>query len=193
MVAGASTRVGVDGPVEADAAALADLVATALRGHGRSVLRVRCGDFLRPRSVRLETGADDPDAGYERWYDAAGLRREVLDPLGPDGTGQVAATLWDAVRDRATREPRRPVAPGTLAVVDGPFLLRWELADAFDAVVHLDLSPAARRRRLPEAERARVDGAWQRYLDETWPASRATYVVRHDHPARPALVLPDSG
>ena len=96
--------------------------------------------------------------------------------------------LWDAERDRSARASRVPAAPGTVVVVDGPYLLRWELADAFDLVVHLDVSPAALARRCPAADLARVAGSWARYLDETDPAERASYVVRLEDPRHPALV-----
>lgn len=159
-----------------------------MREAGRPLLRVSAHDFLRPRSVRLEHGPDDVDTGYERWFDHAALRREVLDPLGPDGGLAWLPSLWDADADRATRAPRRTAVPGSVAVVDGPFLLRWELVDAADVAVHLVVSPAARARRLPATDRVRTDGAWQRYTDETDPASRADVVVTFDRPAHPAVV-----
>ena len=140
-------RVGVDGALAADTAPLADAVAAAVADAGRPVVRVSREDFLRPRSVRLELGADDVDAGWERWYDDGALRREVLDPLGAGGSMQLLPALWDAERDRSVRAARLPPRPGTVVVVDGPYLLRWELADAFDLVVHLDVSPAALARR----------------------------------------------
>ncbi len=182
-------RVAVDGAVDADSRAMADGVAAHLIDLGRPVLRVHANDFLRPRSVRLEHGEDDPDSGYERWVDHLALQREVLDPLGPDGDGWWLPDLWNPSTDRATRSPRRAAPPGSVVVVDGPFLLRWEIADAFDVTAHLQTSAAAVERRVPEADRARVTGAWQRYLDETWPHDRADLVVRADHPERPALVL----
>ena len=162
----------------------------ALSAAGRTVLRVSAEDFLRPRSVRLEHGADDPDAGYERWYDTSALLREVLDPLAPGGSGQWLPALWDAAADRATRAPRRPAPPGAVLVLDGPFLLRWELSGALDAVAHLQTSPAAQRRRLDPGDAVRVPGAWERYLAETDPASRADVLVRCEDPRHPALVLP---
>jgi hypothetical protein len=74
-------------------------------------------------------------------------------------------------------------------VLAGRFLLRPDLADALDLVVHLQTSPDAQRRRLTDDdERARAVPAWQRYLRECDPASAADLVVRHDHPRRPALV-----
>ncbi|GAB3687890.1 nucleoside/nucleotide kinase family protein [Angustibacter aerolatus] len=189
-------RVGVDGAVPGDAAALADDVHDRLRALGLPTARVRQRDFWLPRSQRLELGADDPDARWERWQDDAALRREVLDPLGPGGGMQWLPTLRDPSTDRSTRAPRRPAAPGTVVVVDGRFLLRWETADAFDAVVHLRTAGATQRRRLHEqedaVEAAAAPPSWQRYLDETWPEQRAWLVVRHDHPARPAVLAVDA-
>lgn len=167
-----------------DGARLADDVAGLLRTAGLAVLRASREAFVRPRSIRLEHGAD-PDAPWERWYDDAGLRRELLDPLGPRGSMQAARSLWDARTDRATREPRREAPPGAVAVVDGPFLLRWELADAFDLVVHLQTSAAA------IARRGGPGPSWARYLDEVDPAARAWLVVRHDDPRHPAVVHQD--
>ena len=181
---GGGVRVGVDTPVGPDGARLADDVTALLRTAGLAGLRASRDAFVRPRSVRLEHG-EDPDAPWERWFDDPGLRRELLDPLGPGGTMQAACSLWDPVTDRATREPRRPTPPGAVVVVDGPFLLRRELADAFDLVVHLQTSAAA------IARRGGPGPSWARYLDEVDPAARAGIVVRHDDPRHPALVHRD--
>ena len=172
-----------------DTSGVADAVAAAVSAAGRPVARVRAGDFLHPRSVRLEHGADDPDAGYERWVDHQGLRREVLDPMGPGGALTWLPTLRDPLADRATRALPVHAVPGTVVVVDGPFLLRWETADAFDLSVHLDVSPAALGRRLPASDVTRVTGAWELYTSQTRPADRADLVVRYDRPAHPAVAL----
>lgn len=186
-------RVGVDGAIGGDSGWLADAVADAVGAAGRPVARVRRADFLRARSVRLELGANDPDAGWERWYDDAALRREVLDSLRPGAASAAPLpawlpALWDEERDRSVRADRRVAAPGQVVVVDGPYLLRWELADALDLVVHLETSDAALARRVASAELVRVTGSWRRYVDETAPAERASYVVRLEDPRHPALV-----
>ena len=186
---GRCARVGVDGAVPTDTSTVADAVAAAVAASGRPVARVSAADFLRPRSVRLEHGVEDPDAGYERWVDHQGLRREALDPMGPGGALTWLPTLWDAEADRATRAVPVRAVPGTVLVVDGPFLLRWETADALDLTVHLDVSPPALARRLPTADVGRVTGAWERYAAETWPADRADVVVRYDRPAHPAVAV----
>ena len=73
---------------------------------------------------------------------------------------------------------------GTVVVVDGPFLLRRELAGGFDLTVHLQTSAAAIARRGSS-----LGASWQAYLDDADPAASASFVVRHDDPRHPALVV----
>jgi hypothetical protein len=154
--------------------------------RGRTAYIVDVRDFLRPASVRLERGRDDPDAFYEDWIDYDGLRREVLDPLDGGAPGRILPTLWDASRDRASRAPYVEVPGDAVVVVVGWFLLgRWL---PFELCVHVALSPAARRRRVPEGDAARELPAWDRYDAEVSPASCADLVVRADDPAHPALI-----
>jgi hypothetical protein len=181
-------RMGIDGPVADDAHALADAVAAELVRRAVPVARVCADDFLRARSLRWERGADNPEAFGEGWYDLGTLRREVLDPMEP---GRAVRTwlprLRDPVTDRPYREPRREAPASMVVVLDGRFLARWEIADAVDVRVHLDVSPAARARRVPGPEQARVLPAWADYLQWYQPAASATLVVRYDRPGHPAI------
>jgi hypothetical protein len=178
-------RVAVDGPPAAAPGDLADALVDPVRAAGRPALRVRAEDFLRPASVRLEFGRTNPDAYYEGWLDEAGLRREVLDPAGPGGTGRVLPTLWDAAADRASRAPYRTLAHGTVVLVSGAFLLGGGLP--FDLTVHLALSPAALLRRTPDDQRWTLP-AFDRYAAEVAPDTFADVVVKVDDPRHPALL-----
>ncbi|MFI2713700.1 uridine kinase [Micromonospora sp. NPDC018662] len=178
-------RVAVDGPPAAAPDALAAALVDPLRAAGRPALHVRAADFLRPASVRLEQGRTNPDAYYEGWLDEPGLRREVLDPAGPDGTGRVLPSLWDADADRASRAAYQELPAGGVVLVSGALLLGGTLA--FDVAVHLVLSPAALVRRTDPAWRWTLP-AFARYADEVDPASFADVVVRADDPRHPALV-----
>ncbi|WP_240687384.1 uridine kinase [Amycolatopsis suaedae] len=177
-------RVLVDGAVDTEA--VVNPLAILLRLHGHPVHVVSTRDFLRPASLRFERGRTDPDARYTDWLDVGALRREVLGPLEPGGTGEVLPTLWDPVRDRATRQPRVPLVPGGVAVVHGELLLGNGLPA--DLSVHLSLSPAALARRLPEDEHWALP-AYARYESEVDPAAVADVVVRMDDPRHPALKL----
>ena len=182
----ARLRVAVDGADAADPAALADALVDPLRVRGRSAVRVRTDDFLRPASLRLEFGRTNPESFYLGWLDEAGLRREVLDPAGPGGSGRIVTRLWDARTDRATREPYRELPPDAVVIVSGPLLLGSGLP--FDATVHLHLSAAALERRTEPEQRWTLP-AFARYGAEVDPAAFADLVVRLDDPRRPAVVV----
>ena len=182
----AALRIAVDGPPVAAPEVLAQEVATRLPALGRPAVVVPAAGFLRPASVRLEHGRTDPDARYDDWLDTRALAREVLDRVGPRGSGEYLPALWDTVRDRAARLDREPVPPRAVLLVPGALLQGAGLA--FDAVVHLRVSPAARRRRTPP-ELAWELPAFDRYDDEVDPVALADAVVLADHPDRPALLL----
>ncbi|HEV7656379.1 MAG TPA: hypothetical protein VGP36_16825 [Mycobacteriales bacterium] len=180
-------RVAVDGHPAAAPAALADALVDPLRLAGRPVLRVGSDWFLRPASVRLERGRTDPDAFYDDRLDAAALRREVLDPLGPGGSGSYLPTLWDPTTDRATRAAYVAAPPKAVLIVDGTLLLGQGLP--FDLTVHLRLSAGARERRTDESARWMLP-AYTRYEQEVGPESVADVLIRVDDPRHPALSFP---
>jgi hypothetical protein len=179
-------RVAIDGAPAARPEDLADALVDPLRVRGRPAVRIAADDFLRPASVRLEYGRTNPDAFYSGWLDEAALRREVLDPAGPGGSGRIVIRLWDARTDRATREPYTPLPPTAVVLVSGPLLLGAGLP--FDATVHLEVSAAALERRTDPDARWTLP-AFARYRAEVDPASFADVVIRLDDPRRPALVL----
>lgn len=182
---GRRARVAIDGAPAARPGELADALVEPLRLRGHPVLRVPADGFLRPASVRLEYGKQDPDAYHDLWLDDGALLREVLDPLEPGGSGRVLPSLRDPVADRATRAPYTELPPGGVLIVDGPLLLgRWL---PFELTVHLMLSPAALARRTP-AELAWTLPAFARYEAETDPAGAADLTVRSDDPRHPALL-----
>ncbi|TCK27461.1 uridine kinase [Pseudonocardia endophytica] len=177
-------RVLLDGAPPSGADALADAVAELLRLRGRPVVVVRAADFLRPASVRLELGHTDVDMFLDGWLDDDALRREVLDPAGPEGSGRVLPRLRDPVRDRSFRDAPQDIGPDGVVVVAGARMLGRGL-DA-ELTVHLRMSPGALGRLLPDDERWTVE-AYERYDRERVPQDLAEIVVMADHPERPAM------
>ncbi len=194
-------RVALDGPPPAGASPLSDgpaadsplagpgplaaALVDGLRLRGRPAHAVPANGFLRSASLRLEQGRTNPDAFYTDWLDEAGLRREVLDPAGPGGSGRILPSLWDPATDRASRAAYAPLEPAAVVLVTGGFLLGGSLA--FDLTVHWVVSPGALARRTPP-DWAWTLPAWVRYAEEVDPAGWADVVVRTDDPRHPALV-----
>ncbi|WP_018684536.1 hypothetical protein [Actinokineospora enzanensis] len=179
------TRVLVDGAPPTAPGALADAVAAELRVLGRPVLRVSAGDFLRPASLRFERGKQDADARYDLWLDEGALRREVLGPLGVDGTGKVLPALWNATTDRATRADYVELGAGGVLLLDGELLLGRGLPHELSA--HLSMSTGALARRLPEEEHWAL-AAFARYETEVDPLRAADLGARVDDPRHPAVL-----
>lgn len=184
-VPGGVLRVAVDGHPATRPAELADALVDPLRLRGRPALRVGGDWFLRPASLRLERGRTDPDAFYDDRLDVAALRRELLEPLGPGGSGRYLPTLRDADADRATRAPYEKAPAGAVLLLDGALLLGRGLP--LDLSIHLRLSPAALVRRTPEDERWTLP-AYEQYDREVDPDGTADVVVRVDDVRHPALL-----
>jgi hypothetical protein len=172
-------RLGVDGAPAQEAHDLAERVVAA---HGRAV-HVRAEGFWRPAGQRFEHGRQDADDWLDVWLDEGALEREVL--LRAVGQGVVVPAIRDPRTERSVRSPGVPVPEGGLVVVSGSGLLGRALS--FDLTVHLQASPAALRRRLPQDEQWLVEPL-QRYAEERRPAATADLVVRMEDPRRPALV-----
>jgi hypothetical protein len=177
-------RIVVDGAPPTGPTALADAVAAQLRARGRPVLVVAAANFLRPASVRLEFGRTDPDAFLDGWLDVDALRREVLEPAGPNGSGRVLPRLWDAAADRSYRDGYTTLAPGGVLVLAGSLLLGRSLP--LDLAVHLRMTAAVLARKLDERERWTLS-AYARYEAEHDPAGNVDLLVLADHPDRPAV------
>lgn len=176
-------RVAVDGPVCARGDGLAAAVADQVRGAGRAATVIPAAGYWRDASLRLEHGHTDPVSYYD-WLDRAALIREVLDPLGPGGTGRYLPALRDPGSNRSARAAYATAARHEVVLVHGDLLLVD--APPFDHTIHLALSPAARARRTPP-EWAWTLPALNRYDGEVDPVSVAGTVVSWNDPARPAV------
>jgi hypothetical protein len=177
-------RLAVDGAPPTDPVGLAHRVADALQGLGRAAMVVAAADFLRPASVRLEYGREDPDEYLDRWLDESGLLREVLEPAATGGTGRVLPRLWNAAADRAYRDRYAQLPDEGVLLLGGGLLLGRGLP--FELAVHLRMSGAALARRLPERDHWTLS-AYARYDIERRPGDVADVLVLADHPDRPAI------
>jgi uridine kinase len=132
-------RVGIDGPDGAGKSIFADELAAALRARNRPVVRISLDDFHNVRAVRHGLGRDSPDGFWRHGFNYARFRDDVLDPLGPGGSRRYRPAAHDLATDAVLDPEPRVAPPGAVLVVDGLFLLRPELAAAWDLSVFLDV------------------------------------------------------
>lgn len=182
-VLGRALRVAVDGPRCAEPGALANALIAPLRARGRAADTIAADTFWRDASLRLEYGREDVES-FADWLDAGALRREVLDPLGPGGSGTYLPSLRDPLTNRVTRAAVRRSAPGSVLLVSGELLLGRGLP--FDLTIHLAMSAAGRARRTDDNWRWTLP-AFARYDAEVRPAELADVVIRVDDPRHPAV------
>lgn len=177
--------MAIDGAPPAHPEAVAVALVGPLRVLGRATQIVASHDFLLPASQRFEGGRTSPDGYYLNWFDTESLRREVLEPTEPGGSGRVLPTRWNAETDRATRAGYVTLPPRGVVFLCGPFLLGGPLP--VDLSVHLWLTPAALARHTP-TDQAWTLPAYERYAAEVAPQTWADLVVRMDDTRHLAIV-----
>lgn len=174
-------RVGVDGDETTGTAELADRMAVSVAALDRPVIRVSTRWWWRAASLRLEYGRHDVESRLTGWVDSGALSREVIDPLGPGGSGRYLTRLRDPERDRAVRDDYRNAPDGAVLLLDGPLLATHELD--LDLRVLVGVSPGRLGRVLPPERQWEVE-AFTDYA-RRWPAPDV--VLSYDHPTHPAV------
>jgi uridine kinase len=183
----ACVRVAVDGPDGAGKTRFADDLAAVLRAAGRQVVRISVDGFHHPRAIRYRRGRDSPEGFWLDSYDYAQFRTDVLEPLGLDGSRRYRSAAHHVATDTVLTSETQLAAPGSVLVIDGIFLQRHELADAWDLTVFLDVPFGETVRRMavrdgtdPDVEHPRtrryVEGQ-RLYFAACQPHSRADVLV----------------
>lgn len=170
------TRVAIDGRSAAGKTTLADKLATAIGGIGREVVRASIDDFHRPgHKYRSGSGQWTPQSYYDEGYDYAAFRDLLLRPLGPGGSRVCRPALFDSFHDVWLPDEWRAVGDQAVAIVDGVFLLRPELAGHWDYLIWLDIDDETM------VERARQrDVAWVGSADVVEERYRRHWIPTHE-------------
>jgi uridine kinase len=197
------TRVAIDGVDGAGKTTLADELVEPLRRTGREVIRVSVDGFHNRRAVRYVRGADSPEGYFLDSFDYAALRRELLEPLGPRGSGRFRAAVFDYRTDRGVESPPRAAARDAVLLFDGVFLARSELEGCWDLAIWLDVpfevtvERAIARDGLNGGDAAVTRGKYEHryvpgqrlYMTECRPRDRARIVVDNSVLDRPTIVV----
>jgi uridine kinase len=177
-------RVAIDGVVGAGMVHFADELASELSGRGTPVVRASVDGFHNPARTRRRRGRDSPEGFYRDSFDYGRFIRLLLDPFGPEGSGNYVQQVYDVRREREVRRPPALAERGTVLVVDGIFLHRDELVRFWDFTVWLDVALKAAADLDQKAARRSIEGQ-RLYLHECGPRARASKVIDKQNPAIP--------
>jgi uridine kinase len=194
-------RVAVDGRTASGKTTLADEIATVLRLRGRQVIRTSVDGFHRPRAERYRRGRHSPEGYLDDARDWRALRHLLLDPLGTGGDRWYRTATFDLERDQPIAQAAVRAEPSAVLIVDGTFLQRDELADAWDFAVFVEVSESVAVSRgaardashlggvvvAREMHERRYQPAFAIYDARCRPAERAHLVIGNDDPASPFI------
>jgi uridine kinase len=141
-------RVAVDGPDGSGKTTFADELAAAIRCVGRTVVRVSLDNFQNVRTVRYRQGCESPEGFWRDSFNYQRSRSDVLEPFAPGGSRRYRTAAHDLATDTMLDPEIRTALPGTVLVVDGLFLHRDEIADAWDLSVFRDVPFSVTAKRM---------------------------------------------
>jgi uridine kinase len=130
-------RVGIDGVDGAGKTVFADELALVLYSFNRPTIRASVDGFHNQRDLRYRLGKESPDGFYLDSYNYDALRAELLDPLGPTGSGRYRTQVFDHVTEMPTSSITEQASPGSVLLLDGIFLHRPELLGIWDLSIFL--------------------------------------------------------
>jgi len=189
-------RVGVDGLTAVGKSSFAHELATCVAAGGRPVLRAGLDDFKRPWSERHLYDRATGAGYYANAFDYDAVRRLLLDPAAPGGTGVCTLCSLDPLTqiDHSAVTVHAPA--DAVLIVDGVFAFRtqindcWELRIWLDVPAQVSLQRGVRRdgggarSQAETIHRTRYQAAEQLYLAEHGPAAVADIVIDNtDFPA----------
>jgi uridine kinase len=155
---GHPTRVAIDGRTASGKTTVADELGDALRALGRRVIRTSIDGFHRPKVQRYARGRYSAEGYYYDARDLEAVRRLLLEPLGPSGDRLYRTASFDLDADQPVELPPIEAAIDDILIVDGTFLQRNELRDAWDLVVFVDVPEALAAKRGVDRDQHRLGG-----------------------------------
>ncbi|MDO9379811.1 MAG: uridine kinase [Nocardioidaceae bacterium] len=196
-------RVALDGRTAAGKSTLGHELAEHVAAAGRPVLRASLDDYKRPWAERHLYDRASGDGFYRNAFDHDQIRALLLDPAGPDGSGDVVLCALDAFAQVDRRDVVDHLPDDGVLLVDGVFALRPELVDGWDVRIRVEVPPEVAlergiRRDDPtwsgadpwELHHDRYAAAEEVYLREVDPVRLADLVLDNTDPRTPRLLHP---
>jgi uridine kinase len=193
----ARLRVAIDGLTAAGKTSLGHELAERISAAGRPVLRASLDDFKRPwREAHLYDRISG-EGYYRNAFNYAAITTLLLEPCGPQGSGQCVLCSTDPLTQRDHSSVIVQAPSDAVLIVDGVFAFRPQINEHWDLRIWLEVDPEVsiqrsiardqdRERTETEAlHRNRYLPAERLYMSEVDPARLAEVVINNtafDHP-----------
>ncbi|MEC3918143.1 hypothetical protein [Nocardia sp. CDC160] len=187
-------RVGIDGLTASGKTSFGHELADRIARAGRPVLRASLDDFKKPWRDRHLYDRESGEGYYRNAFDYPLIRKLLLEPLGPGGSGDCALCAIDPLTQIDHSSTLTSAEDDAVLIVDGVFAFRPEIDDHWDFRIWLEVSPEVSVRRGTARDndeaihRDRYLKAEQLYLAEVQPLRFVDVVVDNSIFARPHLV-----
>ena len=145
---GGRVLVGVDGP---DAAGKTTFARNLTDVLDRIVIQASIDAWHRPGAERMHRGAMSPEGYYRDSFDHEALASKLLDPFA-SGRDTVSTAHFDHRSDSKAPEAATRLRPDAVLLFEGVFLLRPELRDRWDLVIHLHVPESVTLARAAERD-----------------------------------------
>ena len=195
-------RIVVDGRTAAGKTSIGHELALGIAARGRPAFRASLDDFKRPWSEAHRYDRVTGEGYYRNAFDFDSVRRLLLDPAAPSGTGVVALCSIDPITQQDHSNQTVVMPEDGVLVMDGVFGCRPELGDVWDLRIWVEIDPERSVRRGiardadreggPEAaealHRGRYLAAEVLYLEEVDPVSFVEVVIDNSDFELPRLL-----
>ena len=183
--------VAIDGLSAAGKTSFGHELARTLSVTGRQVLRASLDDFKRPWDEEHPADRTSGEGYYRNAFDYDTVRKLLLDPARPGGSGLVALATIDPITQVDHSFRRVQMRDDAVLVVDGVFTMRPEIDGEWDLRVWLDVDDDLSVRRAiardskmlggahaaEQLQRNRYLASEQIYIDECDPRGHADVVI----------------
>ncbi|MEV0728155.1 uridine kinase [Polymorphospora sp. NPDC050346] len=132
-------RVGVDGLTAAGKTSFGHELAQQISARGRPVLRASLDDFKRPWRDRHLYDRESGEGYYRHAFDYDAVVSLLLQPAGPDGSGDCVLCSIDPLTQIDHRDVVAVAAADTVLIVDGVFAFRPQINGFWDFRIWLDV------------------------------------------------------
>jgi len=198
-------KVAIDGRCASGKSILAHGLVSVLGPSGLAVLRPSVDGFHHPRERRYRQGEYSAKGYYEDAYDYQAIADSLLEPLsGTVFPASCRQVVHDVLTDMPVVDPPISVDANSVLLFEGLFLFRRELNAYWDFRILLDVDAATCLSRALDRDTGvigptevvlrkyelRYEPAWQIYVNEEHPESKADVIVDNRNFLYPHILKP---